>query len=52
MTIAMRGTGLIAAELTASTRSGRVLDRSEIYTVRYRTYLIQHEPRAGDEGFR
>lgn len=57
MMIVIGGTGRIAAEVTAgvqhqAARSGRPLDRSKMYTVRYRTYLMQRELRAGAEVFR
>jgi hypothetical protein len=50
-------TGLIAAEVNAgirrnAARSGQPLDPDEMYTVRYRTYLMQRRLRTGDEGFR
>jgi hypothetical protein len=57
MMIVIGGTGLVAADVTARIRhhgalSDRPLDRSKVYTVRYRTYLMQRELRAGDEVFR
>ncbi|WP_179222005.1 hypothetical protein [Inquilinus limosus] len=57
MMIVIGETGCVAATVTAggrhrAARSGRALDRPEMYTVRYRTHLMQREPRAGDEVFR
>lgn len=57
MMIVIGETGLVAAEAKAgvryrAARSGRPLDLSEMYTVRYRTYQMQREPRAGDGSFR
>ncbi|MGK9236264.1 hypothetical protein KXS07_30875 [Inquilinus limosus] len=53
MMIAIGKTGLVAAEAKAgvrrrAARSDRPLDLSKLYTVRYRTYLMQRGLRTGD----
>lgn len=57
MIIVIDETGLIVAAVNAGirhhdARSGQALDRPKMYTVRYRTYLMQRELRTGDEGVR
>ncbi len=53
MMIVIGETSLVTAVAEAgawhrAARSGRPLDLSKMYTVRYRTYVMQRGPRTGD----